>query len=201
MEDIHQVLDKNEKVLWDGKPNFWPFVLGSMLLSVVGLFFIAIPLFMVMASGSIFILIMPHFWIGIALTFGGPLYSWLVYRYIHYAITNKRVIIKSGLVGRDFKIVDYDKITNAEVNISIWDRLLAKSSGSIYIFTAGTISYGRNGPYHTPYRLSNVPEPYKVFKYFKKVSFDVKTDIEYPNKYRPDTNPGYKTRYEGTKKR
>jgi len=127
--------------------------------------------------------------------FGVPLYSKLVWKYTHYAITNKRVIIKSGLIGRDFKTVDHDKITNVEVNISFWDKLLAKSSGSIYIFTAGTIAYGRHGPYHTPYRLSNVSEPYRVFRFFKKVSFDVKTDVHYPNKYRPDTNPGYRTRY------
>jgi len=171
MEEISQILDKNEKVLWHGKPNFLPFVFGPLIIGIVSLFFF-----------GIFLLIFFF-------------YSWLVYKYIDYAITNKRVIIKSGLIGRDFKTVDYDKITNVEVNVSIWDKLLAKSSGTICIFTAGTVSYGRHGPYQTPYRLSNIPEPYKVFKFFKKVSFDVKTDMEYPNKYRPRHNPGYNTGY------
>jgi hypothetical protein len=81
------------------------------------------------------------------------------------------------------------------VNVSIWDKLLAKSSGTICIFSAGTISYGKHGPYATPYRLSNIPNPYEVFKLFKKTSFDVKSDMEYPNKYRPHDNPGYNTKY------
>jgi hypothetical protein len=29
----------------------------------------------------------------------------------------------------------------------------------------------------------------------KKVSFDVKTDINYPNKLRPNENPGYNVDY------
>lgn len=196
MEEISQILDKNERVLWHGRPNFWPFVFGSMLISLFGLFFLLASLLAIIFGGlGPWGLLLPHFWVGVALTFGGPIYSKLVYKYTHYAITNKRVIIKSGVIGRDFKTVDYDKITNVEVNVSVWDKLLAQSSGTICIFTAGTISYGRRGPYQTPYRLSNVKNPYQVFKFFKKVSHDVKTDIHYPNKYRPDINPGYRTEY------
>jgi hypothetical protein len=196
MEEISQILDKNERVLWHGKPNFLPFVFGSLLISLFGLFFLLASLFaMVFGKMGLWGLLLPHFWVGVGLTFGGPIYSKMVYTYTHYAITSKRVIIKSGVIGRDFKTVDYDKITNVEVNVSIWDKLLAKSSGSILIFTAGTVGYGRRGPYATPYRLSNVKNPYHVFKFFKKVSHDIKTDMQYPNKYRPDVNPGYRTEY------
>ena len=108
MEEISRILDHNERILWHGKPNFWPFVLGSMVLSIVGIFFLLISVFAILAGNlGPFGFLLPHFWIGIALTFGGPIYSWLVYKYVHYAITNKRVIIKSGLIGRDFKTVDY----------------------------------------------------------------------------------------------
>jgi hypothetical protein len=195
MEYINEIIDKNERMLWSGKPNFLPFVAGSIFVSLFGLLFMAVPLLGFIASGQIMFLILPHFWIGLIVFLGGPAYSWFVYKYVEYAITDKRVIIKSGLVGRDFKTVDYDQITNVEVNVSIWDKLLAKSSGTICIFSAGTISYGKHGPYATPYRLSNIPNPYEVFKLFKKTSFDVKSDMEYPNKYRPHDNPGYNTKY------
>ena len=36
----------------------------------------------------------------------------------------------------------------------------------------------------------------KVYKLVQKTVLDVQTDIEYPNAYRPDSNPGYNTRYE-----
>ena len=31
--------------------------------------------------------------------------------------------------------------------------------------------------------------------FFKKVSHDVKTDIQYPNEYRPKNNPSYQSGY------
>ncbi len=52
-----------------------------------------------------------------------------------------------------------------------------------------------------PYIISNIENPYDVFKFFKKVSHAVKTDIHFPNLYRPDINPGYKTRYGQNKPR
>ena len=47
----------------------------------------------------------------------------------------------------------------------------------------------------TPHVLSHIPHPYDVFRFFHRAEYDVKTDIEYPNRLRPDTNPGYPTTY------
>ena len=103
-------------------------------------------------------------------------------------------MIQKGVVGRDFEIVDFDKISNAEVNIGLFDKMFG-NTGSILLTTAGSLTYSRQGPVSRPYILSNVKNPYEVFKFFKKVSYDVKTDIQFPNKYRPNVNPGYKTKY------
>ena len=194
MKELEKVLDSNEKVFWEGKPKFWPFFLGG--LQLVGSIFLSIfVLFFVSAM-------IPYFWfIAIALIFAGPIYKALVYKYTYYAITNKRVLIQKGLVGRDFEMVDFDQITNAEVNVGVIDKLFGSGSGSIIIATAGTFTYTRSGPALKPYTISNVENPYEVFKFFKKVSHAVKTDIKYPNKYRPKTNPGYNTTYNPKKKR
>jgi hypothetical protein len=42
-----------------------------------------------------------------------------------------------------------------------------------------------------------IENPYAVFKQLKQVSMDIRTDIQYPNQYRPEDNPGYKTKYRG----
>jgi len=136
---------------------------------------------------------LPHFWIGIILIFGIPTYNYLVHSRTYYAITNKRVIIQTGVIGRDFKMVDFDQITNAEVNVGLFDKIFGGSSGSIIISTAGTFVEGNHGPMSKPYTLSNIENPYEVFKFFKKVSHAVKTDVHYPNQYRPKKNPGYTT--------
>lgn len=141
------------------------------------------------------IFLLPHFWVGIVLIVGIPLYQLLVYKHVYYAITNKRVLFQKGLIGRDFEIVDFDQITNAEVNVGVFDTLFGGKTGSILISTAGSITYQRGIGSQRPYTLRNIENPYEVFKFFKKVSHAVKTDIQFPNQYRPTTNPGYKTEY------
>lgn len=207
MNEFDKVLDDNEKVLWEGKPKFWPFLLGNSILSFVfGVFFMLffIP-FIIIALISAFqgsylglsVFLLPHFWIGTILVFGIPIYQFLVYKHVHYAITNKRVLFQKGLIGRDFEMVDFDQMTNVEVNVGIIDILFGGRSGSILVSTAGSFTYSRNRTIKKPYIIRSVSNPYEVFKFFKKVSHDVKTDINYPNKFRPGKNSGYKTEYDG----
>ncbi len=198
MRELDKVLDKKEKVLWGGKPKFWPFFFSAVSISLFGLVFMFFGLFAfleAMKTGDVGLLLFPHFWIGLAFFIGAPAYKFFVYSKTHYAITDKRVIVQGGLIGRDFQLIDFDQITNAEVNVGVLDKLFGSSSGSILLSSAGTLTYSRNGQIAKPYTFSNVPNPYEVFKFFKKVSHDVKTDINYPNKFRPKTNPGYKTKY------
>ncbi len=109
-----------------------------------------------------------------------------------FIMQSPRVIFKKGLIGRDFEMVDFDQMTNAEVNVGLFDKVFeGGNSGSILISTAGSITYRRHDPVQKPYTLRNIEKPYNVFKFFKKVSHAVKTDIQYPNKYRPEKNPGY----------
>jgi hypothetical protein len=58
--------------------------------------------------------------------------------------------------------------------VGILDILFGKNSGSILISTAGTFTYTQRGPMQNPYTISHIQNPYKVFKFFKKVSHAVK---------------------------
>lgn len=215
MKEIDKVLDSNERVLWDGRPRFWPFFLsGFVPMFVFGLFWLAmlIPFFMASSftggvnssvpsfvrafsfARSLFFL--PFLLVGLWLVIGAPLYKMLLFGNLFFAITNKRVIIQKGVIGRDFEYIDFDKITNADVNVGFWDRVAGGSTGSIRISSAGSMTVMRNGQaISRPYTICNVDQPYEVFKLFKKVSHDIKTDIEYPNQLRPKENPGYKSDY------
>lgn len=198
MNELDKVLNDNEKVLWEGQPKFWPFFFGGILLSLFGLIFLvagAVILVMAITTGNYILLLFPHFWVGVAFVFGIPIYKILVYGKTYYAITDKRVIIQTGVIGRDFEMVDFDQISNAEVNVGLFDILFGRGSGSILISTAGTFVQGKNGPVAKPYILCNVQNPYEVFKLFKKTSFNIKTDMDFPNKYRPKDNPGYNSKY------
>ncbi|MCQ3914452.1 MAG: hypothetical protein MJ201_01355 [Mycoplasmoidaceae bacterium] len=41
--------------------------------------------------------------------------------------------------------------------------------------------------------IIDILDPYGVYKIIEKVSREVATDISFPNAYRPENNPGYKT--------
>lgn len=207
MKEYQQVLNENEQILWEGKPVFWPFFLGnSLFLTLFGLFWMGsmsafvvnyffISSFIDSGPSPFFIFLMPHFWIGLLMLFGPTIYNVLVYKHMYYVITDKRVIFQRGLIGRDFTMVDFDQITNADVSVGIVDKLLNKNSGSIHIATGGTFVTTKHGIRSNPYVLSHISNPYEVFKFLKMVSHDVKTDIQYPNKFRPAENPGYQTSY------
>ena len=204
MRELERILDDDEKVLWEGRPDFAPFVAVSAVVALFGLPFLLAglaPMIIGIASGDAMTttigFFIPHFWIGLGLFVGVPLYRVLVHKHTYYAVTDRRAIIQSGLIGRDFKIVDYDQLTNAEVNVGIADKIFGGKTGSIMLSTAGTFVSGKGGPIARPYSLSNIQNPYEVFKFFKKVSFAVKTDVNYPNKNRPAENPGYPTKYTG----
>lgn len=224
MRELDKVLDHNEKVFWEGKPKFWPyFMSGTIPTFIFGLIWMAFlspfiflgvvaPYLASNASNTAqttvgvksfttFFLIgwnlflIPFLLVGLWMLIGLPIYKILLHKNLHYAITNKRVIFQKGVIGRDFEYIDFDQITNAEVNVGFWDRVIGNSSGSILLSSAGSFTYTKQGQVARPYTLSHIPNPYEVFKFFKKVSHDVKTDIHYPNQYRPKTNPGYHTDY------
>jgi membrane protein YdbS with pleckstrin-like domain len=209
MREIDKVLNQDEKILWEGKPNFWPFymsgVIGGMSFGALWMVFLIpfiVPALTSLKSGGTFFglafFAMPHFWIGIFLLFGTPIVRYLQYLNIYYAITDKRVILQKGIIGRDFEIADYDQITNAQVVVGFFDKIFGDNSGSIDIATAGTFITTKNGVSAKPYVMRNISNPYELFKYFKKLTYDIKTDIEYPNKLRPNENPGFNTNYTGS---
>lgn len=127
---------------------------------------------------------------------GVHIYKWLLYKHLYYAITDKRIIIQKGVIGRDFEYIDFDQVTNSEVSVGFWDKVLKQNSGSILVSSAGSFACTRQGQQISkPYTVSNIENPYEVFKFFKKASFDVKADINYPNALRPTENKGYQTDY------
>ncbi|PJE81135.1 hypothetical protein COU58_04180 [Candidatus Pacearchaeota archaeon CG10_big_fil_rev_8_21_14_0_10_32_42] len=205
MREVDKVLDKNEKIFWEGKPKFWPFFvtgnIPSFIFGLVWLAFLAPFIFLNSNTGFEFsfgfnLFLLPFLLVGLWMIVGMPVYKLLLYPHLFYSITSKRVIIQKGVIGRDFEYIDFDQITNAEVNVGFWDKILGNGTGSIRIFSAGSFNFDRSGKQISkPYTISNIENPYEIFKLFKKLSHAIKTDIQFPNQYRPSKNPGYNTNF------
>ncbi len=187
MYEFDKILNKGEKILWEGRPVFQPYFVGSIGLMIFGgVFFLAGLVFFIMAivTKQYLLLLFPHVWVGLGIVVGVPLYRYFSYKHIAYAITNKRVLIQKGVIGRDFDFVDYDQIRNVSVDVGFFDKILGKESGTLEIHTGAASTY----------LLEHIADPYQITRFFSRVEYNVKTDMEYPNKYRPKTNPGYTTR-------
>jgi hypothetical protein len=212
MKELNKVINPDEQIFWGGFPEFWPYYLSIAVPSVVaGSLWLALlsPFVSVVLNPSanamatslpLFAYFFMSFFIlpGLWLVIGVPIWAYILHKHLHYVITNKRLIIQSGIIGRDFHYVDFDQITNAEVRVGFWDKIVGKNSGSIIVSSAGQSAYSSGGQ-KIAGAIRNISDPYEVFKFFKKVSYDVKTDIEYPNKFRPAENHGYHSQYDPNK--
>lgn len=48
-----------------------------------------------------------------------------------YAVTNKRIIIRTGYIGVDYKSLDYNMLGAITVNVNVWDKILRRNTGTI----------------------------------------------------------------------
>ncbi|HAM63664.1 MAG: hypothetical protein A2Y20_03270 [Firmicutes bacterium GWF2_51_9] len=196
--EFDAVKDNDETIYWTGQPKFVPFLAKGIPFLIIGLLWGAFDLFFLMNMMSIGGG-QPFIWIFMLLhlfPFYGSILNMfrlaLVHQNTFYAITSKRLMLRTGFFGIDFKAVDYDKIQNLEVNVGPLEKLF--NVGTIRAFT-GEYAHTKNGTRPLFNEFIAIDEPYEVFKKIKQVSLDIKTDWNYPNKLRPEENPGYNSKY------
>lgn len=201
---FNDILDRDETILWSGRPNFTTFMCGGIPFLIIGMIWGILDLGFIIAfmggasavgvgMGPPLLFIVPFFTLHLFPCWGSILYMfWLYFSHGNtaYAFTNKRVLLRSGVFGIDYQIVDYDKIRDIQVNVGPIEKMF--NVGSI-LFNTGEVT-AKGHPMLK--RFSGIENPYDVFRQLKEVSVDVKTDWNYPNAKRPETNPGYRTKYE-----
>ncbi len=194
---IEEIVAENgdEKLLWSGKPSKKIFILERVLrmlpIAVVWLAFdggFLTFMSISMAKGE-----MPLFIIGIIIPFFivhlFPVWIWLFHvvtaskrlKNTEYGFTDKRIIIKSGLIV-DVASIYYADINSVKANVGFLDRKF--KVGDIYIVTAS----GRHV-------LEDLPDPYFLTEKLQKIVLDIKADIQFPNSMRPEENDGFNTKY------
>jgi membrane protein YdbS with pleckstrin-like domain len=196
LPEFDSIKDDDEEILWIDKPQFIPYVITALGLGFGVLIFVGFYYAMTKninneggAAGnfSIWFIVLPI--VLFLFSFLSKIFS---YSNTSYAFTNKRIMLRSGFIGTDFKIIDYDKISDIEVSVNFIER--ACNVGTIKFYSGKTES--NDGITTKLYdRWEAISNPYEVFKQLKTVSVDIKTDFNYPNALRPDTNPGYNTKY------
>lgn len=193
--NLQDILFDGENVLWQGTPDKFCYIwrkVGKLLpVAIIWLLFDGFFIGTTLATGAakeigwFLVIFFAFHLLPVWKVIGSLLKARLEYKNIVYAVTDKRVIIRTGLVGLDFENINYTDISNVRADVSVIERF--RNVGSVFITTAsGNVIC-----------LAAVQEPYQLYRKINKVFMDMKSDIHYPNALRPEINPGYNTKYEG----
>lgn len=201
LPEFESIKDDKEQILWTGKPKFIPFIFTSVLGGIFTIGFAIAWLLTARNFGSNGDNNSPsYFWLFGLIPLVAVLFTFLkrVFSFSNtaYSYSDKRVMMRSGFIGTDFKTIDYDKISDIEVTVSVVEKLY--NVGTIRFFSGRTqTDEGNTTKIYDSW--SAIENPYEVFKMVKQTSVNIKTDFNYPNALRPDTNPGYNTKYDPKK--
>jgi len=85
----------------------------------------------------------------------------------YYAYTNKRIIIRTGVFGIDYKGLDLKAIDAVNVYVSFFDKIVKRNTGSLKFGSKASpiISYGNVSG---GYRFTHVEKPYEFYKEIKE---------------------------------
>mgnify|MGYP000862268899 CR=1 FL=1 len=183
-DEFKDILTRNERVIWSDRPHILVHLASGLPLFIIGGFAGT-------AFGFLSIFMLFHLlplWLGV----GNMIRLIFVYRNTYFAYTDKRVIIKTGFMGVDYKTKEFFNIGNIEVNVNPLENILGL--GTIRI-DEEYVGSGKNSR-RVGNRLYGIQNPYDIFRDLKEIVTDIKTDISYPNEYRPETNKGYNTKYD-----
>ncbi|MDO4604588.1 MAG: PH domain-containing protein [Helcococcus sp.] len=126
-----------------------------------------------------------------------PILRYIQSSKIEYIITDKRVYIFSGVIGKDIQSIEYREIDKLKLNVGILEKIRGK--GTIQL--TPDQSYYNGDTRYTEYghRLIGIDKPYEIYKLLKNNTLDIVTDQQFPNEYRPNSNKGYNTKLDNDK--
>jgi hypothetical protein len=190
-QQFEAVRDHDEHVLWTGKPALFPFVLRGVPFLMVGLVWGAIDYFGFIRHmpAEMVWFVIPFFALHLFPFYGSILNLarlFLVHGNTYYAFTDKRLLLRSGFWGTDFKAIEYERIEDLEVNVNPVEKMLGV--GSICAFTGHTTSKG----VRMFDRFVGIQKPYDVFRSIKEASYKRNDDRR---EYSPtDSDYGFRSR-------
>ncbi|GEM_PF-2721804 len=154
------VLESDESVIWAEKPHLITYVLGLAPISIIP--GVVIGMLSVRGAnipgGGIFV--------GLLLAIVIAVFIYINYKNVIYVLTSKRIIISTGFFGVDFHSIDYDKVTDLTVSVSVLQRVWG--SGNIVFATAS--SMGLQSRFNKNV-FRSVLNPYDIYRKVKKLTY------------------------------
>ena len=166
------VLDSNEKIVKGYKPNkskfAWSYLLSPItIFTMFFVFAIVVALCgeepMPLKEGLIVFLcvVLPLFVLMIVFCF---VCMALSYKNTFYVLTNKKIIVRSGVFGIHFHSLEIESIGASSVCVTALDKMIRKNTGTIK-FGSNASPMNASG---TMFSFLHIQDPYQVYKEIKE---------------------------------
>lgn len=195
LNKIEDILVEGEEILVHLVPNKKVYILESIFKGLpVAAFWAAIDVFILITMANVGFFdgggIAVFFVIGFFAIHLIPVWLFIAnivkrvmgWKNVKYVFTDRRIIIRSGIIGIDFKSLYYIDINGVVTKVGIFDRIF--KVGDLHIKTATQSAV-----------VEDIVHPYEYASRIEKIIVDLKADMNFPNGLRPETNPGYNTTY------
>lgn len=194
---VRPILSSGEHILWSGKPRKTPFILAHTLtmmpIAIIWIWFDFTAISSIFSAGNIqwflvgfFILHLMPVWIWLGSIISAPR-RW---KNTNYYVTNRRIIIQGGFFGVNEKSLFFKDIRSVQKRVGPCDKFFG--TGTI-VFNSEMITNSNNKV--TPPSFQYLENAAYVYERVQRTVLDIQTDMEFPNAYRPEENPGYGTDY------
>ncbi len=191
--DLACILGENEKILWEGRPNKKAYIANKVLAMLpLALLWLIIDFAFIFVTFKFDMPLPAKIGVCVFVCFHLiPFWMWLSnvltassrYKNTRYALTTHRILIRTGLVGVEIQSISYKDVQSVNLKIGIIDKML--KAGDLYFHLNSSRSQNA---------FFDIETPCEVYKMAQKIVTDIQADIEFPNAYRPENNPGYTTR-------
>jgi len=169
-EDLVELILEGERIVWVGRSAFKPFILKNLAGLIIPVVFLLIPIPLIgVLYGppyvNLFILLFLLLWycaVGFSL-FNFSVYPILLWRNLYYVLTDRRIIVRKGVIGIDYDILDLEYVQQVNLERGIWDRVYG--TGTIVVQAIGV----------KPIEMHSIPDPFRSIDVLKKTVESVRS--------------------------
>lgn len=200
--DLKQLVNENEKILYEGKPNkkcfifesiFNPMMPFALIWGIIDFSILGGTLFFSKQSNIGFFIIpfMLLHLMPVWIYLGGVLFTIRKYKNTYYIVTDSGIYVSKGIFSKTYNHKPFAELSHIDLHRGIFDQMF--NVGDIIT----TSSQFTNNSTNASISICSISNYMEVYNIVKKLQKDIYTDVMYPNDKRPPENHGYNTEYKG----
>ena len=198
-QELREMLNPNETVLYEGKPNKKCFIFESIFNPLLPVAIVWGIIDFGLLTGEVvggindgdFVMIpfmLLHLF-PVWLYLAGVIFSVKKYNNTEYVITDMAIYVSGGIFARNISTKSFAEMSNITLHRGVFDRIFGV--GDIIAVTGQVDKNGND----ISVSLDSISDYTRVYHLVKKLQIDIYSDVMYPNSKRPEDNGGYNTKY------